>query len=110
MTGLLQGPMTGACFGHFFVYAPPNVNRDYGVARYGMEVKRLCSVLDQHLATRKYICDTEYTIADMICLPWFEIIRSTGYVHSSGMKTRDFLSVSEYSHLNRYGVLGATSE
>ena len=33
-----QGPMTGACYGHFYAYAPPEVNRDYAVARYGMEV------------------------------------------------------------------------
>ncbi len=45
-----QGPMVGN-FGHFMVYAPPNANeaRSYGVARYGMEVQRLCSVLDLHL-------------------------------------------------------------
>merc|ERR1712050_420794 len=46
-----QGPMTGN-FGHFMVYAPPNAigARDYGVARYGMEVQRLADVLERHLA------------------------------------------------------------
>ena len=35
------GPMCGN-FGHFFVYAPDDKceTRDYGVARYGMEVQR----------------------------------------------------------------------
>ena len=38
-------------FGHFMVYAPANAvdARHYGVARYGMEVQRLCDVLDRHL-------------------------------------------------------------
>jgi len=46
-----QGPMTGN-YGHFMVYAPGDKGaaREYGVARYGMEVQRLCSTLDQHLA------------------------------------------------------------
>ncbi len=51
--------------------------RDYGVARYGMEVMRLCSVLDLHLQRpgNTYICGDEYTIADMMILPWFEQVR-----------------------------------
>ena len=34
------------------MYAPSDKieARDYGVARYGMEVKRLCDVLERHLA------------------------------------------------------------
>ena len=45
--------MTGN-FGHFFVYAPADKveTRDYGVARYGMEVQRLTDVLDKHLQVR----------------------------------------------------------
>jgi GST-like protein len=36
---------------HFMVYAPKEQGeaRDYGVARYGMEVQRLLDVLDKHL-------------------------------------------------------------
>lgn len=97
-----QGPITGAGFGHFFAYAPGHLERDYPVARYGMEVKRLCSVLDNHLASREFICGSEYTIADMICLPWFHMLRSEGYVHAgSGIKAGDFLSVADYKHLTR---------
>ena len=54
-----QGPITGN-FGHFMVYAPDNVNRDYAVTRYGMEVQRLCSVLENQLSDgRKYILGDE---------------------------------------------------
>jgi GST-like protein len=96
-----QGPMTGN-FGHFMVYAPPaQVDaRNYGVARYGMEVQRLCSVLDTHLADgRKYLCGEEYTVADMACLPWFQLVRSDlGYQHTNGVRARDFLSILNYKH------------
>lgn len=62
-----QGPMTGN-FGHFFVYAPADKceTRSYGAARYGMEVQRLCHVLDTHLSTRKYIVGEEYSIAGAV--------------------------------------------
>jgi GSH-dependent disulfide-bond oxidoreductase len=103
MIFLKYRPMTGACYGHFYAYAPPDLNRDYGVARYGMEVQRLCSVLDQHLADKKYICGNEYTIADMICMPWFDLIRDQGYQHpQTKQMTRDFLNMKQYKNANRW--------
>ena len=44
--------MTGN-YGHFFVYAPGDQGpaREYGINRFGMEVQRLCSVLDQRCVT-----------------------------------------------------------
>jgi len=95
-----QGPMYGN-FGHFFVYAPPNAKaaRDYGVARYGMEVQRLCSVLELHLTNRTYLVGEEYTIADVICFPWFRQLR-VGYNHKSGITASKFLSIEEkYPHV-----------
>ena len=100
-----QGPMTGN-FGHFFVYAPDDkgVAREYGVARYGMEVQRLCSTLDRHLSGcgGDFICGDEYTIADMIILPWFDVIRKKGYTHSNGVAARDFLNLAQYKHANAW--------
>jgi GST-like protein len=97
-----QGPMTGQ-FGHFMVYAPPDKKeaRDYGVARYGMEVQRLCSVLENHLATRKYMVGEEYTIADMAIFPWFNQLR-VGYNHPSGIGAKEFLTVSQYVNANAW--------
>ena len=65
-------------------------------------MQRLCSVLDQHLEGKEFICDDMYTIADMVCLPWFEIIRTTGYVHPNGIGAKAFLSTDSYKNLNRW--------
>ena len=70
-----QGPMTGNLM-HFWAYAPETAveARDYGVARYGLEVQRLCSVLDRHLASREWMVGGEYSIADMACWPWANLL------------------------------------
>jgi GST-like protein len=90
-----QGPMSGN-FGHFMVYAPPDQieARNYGVARYGMETKRLCHVLDTHLKGKTYMVGEEYSIADIICFPWANQL-TKGYVHSNGVGANQFLSVEE---------------
>jgi len=92
------GPMSGN-FGHFFVYAPPEKidARNYGVARYGMEVQRLCSVLDRHLQGRQWMVGDDYTIADMAVFTWFNTLRK-GYKHTSGVTACDFLSVEQYKN------------
>jgi GST-like protein len=97
-----QGPMAGN-FGHFFVYAPPSEGsaRNYGVARYGMETQRLCSVLDRHLSNRQFVVGEEYSLADMMILPWFLALR-TGYKHSSGVTACDFLNIPQYTHVNQW--------
>lgn len=98
-----QGPFTGQ-FGHFFVYAPADKveTRDYGVARYGMEVQRLCSVLDQHLATRTYMVGEEYSAADIIVFPWFHQLR-VGYKQpNDGISAKDFLSIDQYKYVNAW--------
>jgi len=83
-------------FGHFMVYAPADQiqARNYGVSRYGMETQRLCSVLDQHLAGKTYLVGEEYTVADIVCFPWFNQLRK-GYVHTSGISANSFLSIEE---------------
>merc|ERR1719408_52396 len=88
-----QGPMTGN-FGHFMVYAPADKveARTYGVARYGMEVQRLCDVLNKHLEGKEWMVGNEYSIADMACMPWFYTL-TRGYVHPNGIGAKDFLSV-----------------
>lgn len=93
------GPMCGN-FGHFMVYAPGDKieTRDYGAARYGMEVQRLLSVLDQHLAGKTYMVNEEYTVADMASFPWVNQLL-IGYKHPSGIDAKGFLSVEKYTNV-----------
>jgi len=97
-----QGPMTGN-FGHFFVYAPADKveARNYGVSRYGMEVQRLCDVLDKHLEGRQYVVGDHYTLADVLLFPWFHQLR-VGYKHSSGIAAKEFLGVDRYKNVNAW--------
>lgn len=62
-----------------------------------MEVQRLCSVLDQHLAKNEFLAGDEYSIADMVVFPWFNQLQN-GYIHTSGVSAADFLSISQYKH------------
>lgn len=43
---------------------------NYGVARYGMEVRRLLSVLENHMVGKTWILGDEYSICDMAIYPW----------------------------------------
>jgi len=97
-----QGPM-GGNFGHFMVYAPADKveTRNYGVARYGMEVQRLCSVLDRHLEGRTYMVGEEYSVADIMIYPWFNQLL-VGYAHASGVTANDFLTMSQYTNANAW--------
>ena len=98
-------------FGHFFVYAPEDKieTRDYGVARYGMEVQRLCDVLERHLADKQWIVGGVYSLADMAIYPWFRQLQ-TGYPHKSGIKAAEFLNVAQYARLNEWAERIAARE
>lgn len=100
-----QGPMTGN-FGHFFAYAPSDKieARNYGVSRYGMEVQRLCDVLEHHLSEppgREYIIGNEISIADFIIYPWAFTLRSDGYKipEFPEISCSQFLSFDKYKNL-----------
>ena len=97
--------------GHFFAYAPADKieARNYGVARYGMEVKRLFDVMEKHLSgagssggPRSYLVNEEYTIADMVCFAWPYFFRGANGYKSAGKRAADVLSFSEYTHLNAW--------
>jgi GST-like protein len=58
-------------------------------------------VLNQNLATRKYICGDEYTVADIAIWPWYGAL-VLGRMYGS----REFLSVdTEYPHLKRWAAM-----
>mmetsp|Transcript_15485 Transcript_15485/g.34171 ORF Transcript_15485/g.34171 Transcript_15485/m.34171 type:complete len:327 (-) Transcript_15485:1188-2168(-) len=63
----------------------------------GMETQRLCDVLDKALAGKTYLVGEEYTIADIMCYPWFRQLQ-TGYKHDCGVDAKQFLNVDQYSN------------
>ncbi len=90
-----SAPFVGGGFGHFYAYAPEKI--EYAIDRYAMETKRQMDVLDQLLATRRYICGDEYTIADMAIWPWYGQM-ALGRMYEAG----EFLAVHTYSHVLRW--------
>lgn len=61
------GPMLGQAH-HFRIYAPEKIQ--YAYDRYTNEAKRLYGVLDKQLSSNRYVCGSEYSIADMAIFPW----------------------------------------
>jgi GST-like protein len=90
-----SAPYVGGGFGHFYAYAPIKI--EYAIDRFTMETKRQLHLLDQLLATRRYIIGDQYTIADMAILPWYGHV-AMGDAYNAG----EFLSVTDYPHLRRW--------
>jgi GST-like protein len=63
------GPMPGQV--HHFLMQPDGPAKDYGVARYGKETKRLYGVLEKRLAGRDYVAtEGEPSVADFAIIGW----------------------------------------
>ena len=92
-----SAPYLGGGFGHFYAYAPEKW--EYPINRYAMEIKRQLDVLDQNLASRRYLCGDNYTIADMATYAWYGQLVLTGLYDS-----KEFLQVDSYTHLVRWAT------
>ncbi|MBL4666390.1 MAG: glutathione-dependent disulfide-bond oxidoreductase [Sneathiella sp.] len=90
-----SAPYLGGGFGHFYAYAPVKI--EYCIDRFSMEVKRQLDVLDQHLATNRYMCGDEYTIADMAIWPWYGAL-----VDNKVYEAAEFLDTQSYKNLVRW--------
>lgn len=88
-------PFLGGGFGHFYAYAPEKY--EYPINRYAMEVKRQLDVLDQNLASRRYLCGDDYNIADMANHAWYGSL-----VLGSLYEAQEFLEVSSYKNVIRW--------
>ena len=93
-----SAPYLGGGFGHFYAYAPTKI--EYAIDRFAMEVKRELDVLDRHFAENEYLAGSEYTIADIAVFPWYG-----GLVKGWSYGAAEFLSVSEYKHVQRWADL-----
>jgi GST-like protein len=90
-----SAPFLGGGFGHFYAYAPVKI--EYAIDRYAMEVKRQLDVLNQHLATRRFMVGVDYTVADMAIWPWYGALVK-GQLYEAG----DFLQGQSYTHVVRW--------
>ena len=90
-----SAPFLGGGFGHFYAYAPEKY--EYPINRYAMEVKRQLDVLDQNLASRRYLCGDEYNIADIANCAWYgALVLGTIY------EAQEFLDVASYRNVVRW--------
>jgi GST-like protein len=90
-----SGPFLGGGFGHFYAYAPEKF--EYPIERFTMEVKRQLDVLDKHLANNQFMCDDDYTIADMAIWSWYGVLVQGGLYEAA-----EFLDVKSYKNLVRW--------
>ena len=92
-----SGPFVGGGFGHFYSYAPEKY--EYPIERFTMEVKRQLDVLDKHLASYRFMCGDDYTIADMAIWPWYGAL-VLGKLYDAA----EFLDAKSYTHLMRWAT------
>ena len=92
-----SAPYLGGGFGHFYAYAPEKL--EYPINRFAMEIKRQLDVLDRNLASRRFLCGDDYTIADMAIYSWYGQLVLTGLYES-----KEFLDVASYTHLVRWAT------
>ncbi|EAQ04371.1 hypothetical protein OB2597_09514 [Pseudooceanicola batsensis HTCC2597] len=94
----LQGsaPYLGGGFGHFYAYAP--FKMEYPINRFAMEVKRQLDVLDRELADKTFLAGDEYSIADMVTVPWYGRMVTEGAYEEA----KTFLSAHEYKNVIRW--------
>jgi GST-like protein len=86
-------PSLGGGFGHFYNYAPLKI--EYAIDRFSMETKRIVDVLDKHLENKEFVCDDEYTIADMAIFPWIRCL-------DKFYNATEFLQLEEYTNVQRW--------
>lgn len=93
-----SSPYVGGCFGHFYAYAAEK--NEYAINRFTMETKRQLDVLNQHLADKTFICDDEYTIADIAIWTWYGLL-----VLGKQFNAAEYLQVDSYTNLQRWARL-----
>ena len=81
------GPMLGQAH-HFRNYSGEKIQ--YAIDRYTNEGKRLYGVVDKRLSQAKYLAGDEYTMADVINLPWLLLSKNQG------------IDIAEYPHVSRW--------
>ena len=94
---MASAPYLGGGFGHFYAYAPEKI--EYPINRFSMEVKRQLDVLDKILLDKTFICNEEYTIADIAIWSWYGAL-VLGRLYGAD----DFLDVKSYKNVLRWAI------
>lgn len=89
---MASAPYLGGGFGHFYAYAPEKF--EYPIDRFSMEVKRQLDVLDKLLSDKTYICNEQYTIADIAIWSWYGAL-VLGRLYGA----EEFLDVKSYKNV-----------
>ena len=92
---MASAPYLGGGFGHFYAYAPEKL--EYPIDRFSMEVKRQLDVLDKLLSDKTYVCNNEYTIADIAIWSWYGAL-VLGRLYGA----EEFLDVKSYKNVLRW--------
>jgi GST-like protein len=95
---MASAPYLGGGFGHFYAYAPKKF--EYPIDRFSMEVKRQLDVLDKLLTDKTYICNEEYTIADIAIWSWYGAL-VLGRLYGA----EEFLNVKSYKNVVKWANL-----
>ena len=95
---MASAPYLGGGFGHFYAYAPKKF--EYPIDRFSMEVKRQLDVLDKLLSDKTYICNEEYTIADIAIWSWYGAL-VLGRLYGA----EEFLDVKSYKNVVKWANL-----
>ena len=90
-------------------YAPMDHGiRDYALQRYGLIMMTQMDVLDKALEGKTWLVNDEYTIADMCCYPWFELLRS-GYFNVTTPEGKK-INAMEFINPGRWKNLSAWAD
>ena len=87
------GPMFGQ-LGFFHKFAGKDYEDKRPRDRYVAESKRLLGVLNERLATRRWLVGDEYTIADIATFPW---VRNLIGFYQAG----DLVGIADFPHVTR---------
>lgn len=95
---MASAPYLGGGFGHFYAYAPEKF--EYPIDRFSMEVKRQLDVLDKLLSDRTYICNEQYTIADIAIWSWYgALVLGRLYGAEEFLDVKSYKNVVEWANL-----------
>ena len=83
-----MGPVMGELY-HYMLMEPDEI-QDIHVQRYKDKLARYCSILNQQLEGRDYLCG-EYSIADIALYPWSAIFEDMAEIN-----------LNDFAHLKRW--------